>query len=85
MGQTIQGNMDRQGLQQQAMQQQLINAAKGQYAGFTGAPANSLQYLLQAVGGAPAVGSQTSGYDAGLFDYLSLGAGNAAGLAKLFR
>ena len=75
MGQTIQGNMDRQGMQQQAMNQQLINAAKGQYAGYTGAPANSLQYLLQAVGAAPPVGSQTSGYNAGLFDYLSLGAG----------
>jgi len=75
MGQTIQGNMDRQGMMQQALNQQLINDAKGQYAGYTGAPANSLQYLLQAVGGAPAVGSQTSGYTPGLFDYLSLGAG----------
>ena len=75
MGQTIQGNMDRQGLQQQAMNQQLINDAKGQYAGYTGAPANSLQYLLQAVGQAPAVGSQKTGYDAGIFDYLQLGLG----------
>jgi len=31
--------------------------------------------LLQAVGAAPPVGSQTSGYNPGLFDYLSLGAG----------
>ena len=75
MGQTIQGNMDRQGLQQQAMNQQLINAAKGQYAGYTGAPANSLQYLLQAVGQAPAVGSVTESNEMGLMDYLKLGAG----------
>jgi hypothetical protein len=75
MGQTIQNRMDQQGSQQQALQQQLINAAKQQYAGYTGAPADSLQYLLQAVGQAPAVGSTTKGYTPGLFDYLSLGAG----------
>ena len=80
MGQTIQGNMDRQGLQQQAMNQQLINDAKGQYAGYTGAPANSLQYLLQAVGGAPNVGSTEKGYSPGLFDYLTLAGTTYAGI-----
>jgi len=80
MGQTIQNRMDQQGTQQQALQQQLINAAKQQYAGYTGAPADSLQYLLQAVGQAPAVGSQTSGYTPGLFDYLSLGASAIGGI-----
>jgi len=76
MGQTIQGNMDRQGLAQQALQQQLINAAKGQYGGFTGAPQQSLQALLAAVGGAPnAGGSTTESNEMGLMDYLKLGAG----------
>jgi hypothetical protein len=75
MGQQIQGRMDQQGAMQQALQQQLINAGKQQYAGYTGAPAQSLQYLLQAVGGAPAVGSNTQEKNAGLFDYLSLGLG----------
>lgn len=75
MGQQIQGRMDQQGAAQQNLQQQIINAAKGQYGGFTGAPNQSLQALLAAVGGAPAVGSQTKGYTPGLFDYLSLGAG----------
>ena len=79
MGQTIQSRMDQQGLQQQAAQQQLINAAKQQYAGYTGSPAQSLQYLLQAVGQAPPVGSQTSAYTPGLFDYLSLGASAIGG------
>jgi hypothetical protein len=79
MGQTIQGNMDRQGAMQQALQQQLINEAKGQYAGYTGAPAQSLQYLLQAVGGAPASQQSTETYDAGLFDYLTLAAKAYAG------
>ena len=80
MGQTIQGRMDQQGAMQQALQQQLINAAKGQYAGYTGAPAQSLQYLLQAVGGAPASQQSTETYDAGLFDYLTLAAKTAAGI-----
>ena len=79
MGQTLQGRMDQQGAMQQALQQQLINAAKGQYAGFTGAPAQSLQYLLQAVGGAPASQQSTETYDAGLFDYLTLAAKAKAG------
>jgi hypothetical protein len=73
MGQQIQGRMDQQGAMQQALQQQLINAGKQQYAGYTGAPAQSLQYLLQAVGGAPAVGNTTQEKTAGLFDYAGLG------------
>jgi len=74
MGQTIQGRMDQQGAMQQALQQQLINAGKQQYAGYTGAPAQSLQYLLQAVGGAPTPQNTTQGYSPGLFDYLTLAA-----------
>ena len=79
MGQQIQGRMDQQGLAQQALQQQLINAAKNQYGGFTGAPANSLQALLAAVGGAPAQGSVTASNELGLMDYLKMGA-SAKGL-----
>ena len=75
MGQTIQNRMDQQGAMQQALQQQLINAGRQQYAGYTGAPAQSLQYLLSAVGGAPAVNSTEKGYEPGLFDYLTLGLG----------
>jgi len=88
MGQTIQNRMDQQGAMQQALNQQLINAGKQQYAGYTGAPAQSLQYLLQAVGGAPASGSATETYDAGLFDYLTLGAkayaSNPAKIGSMF-
>lgn len=75
MGQTIQNRMDTQGAMQQALQQQLINAGKQQFAGYTGAPASSLQYLLQAVGGSPSVGTTTQQKNPGLFDYLSLGLG----------
>ena len=82
MGQQIQSRMDSQGLQQQALQQELMNQAKQQYAGYTGAPSQSLQYLLQAVGGAPSSGQETKTYDAGLFDYLTLGANTAASILK---
>ena len=80
MGQQIQGRMDQQGAAQQALQQQIINAAKGQYGGFTGAPENSLQYLLQSLGAAPAQGSTSETYDAGLFDYLSMAGKTYAGM-----
>jgi hypothetical protein len=80
MGQTIQGRMDQQGALQQALQQNLINAGKQQYAGYTGAPAQSLQYLLQAVGGAPASQETTQGYSPGLFDYLTLAGTTYAGI-----
>lgn len=84
MGQDIQNRMDRQGAMQQMLQQQLINEAKGQYQGYTGSPVNSLSAMLAAVGGAPSSSATTGGYDAGLFDYLSLGLGNAAGIKKAF-
>ena len=80
MGQTIQNRMDQQGAMQQALQQQLINAGKQQYAGYTGAPAQSLQYLLQAVGGAPTPQNTTQGYSPGLFDYLTLAGTTYAGI-----
>lgn len=75
MGQQIQQDMTQQGALQQALQQQLINEAKGQYAGYTGAPAQSLSYLLSAVGGSPQPTTTTQSKDLGLFDYLSLGLG----------
>ena len=75
MGQQIQDRMAQQGALQQALQQQLINAAKGQYAGYTGAPAQSLQYLLQAVGASPSPTTTTGTTNRGLFDYLALALG----------
>lgn len=41
------------GAQQQAMMQQLIDASKGQYAGFTGQGNQQLATLLAALGGVP--------------------------------
>lgn len=71
MGQQVQQGMQSQGAMQQALQQQIINAAKGQYGGYTGAPADSLSYLLQAVGASPQPQTTTASKDLGLMDYLS--------------
>lgn len=74
MGNQIADRQMQQGAMQQALQQQLINAARGQYAGFTGAPAQALQLPMAALGAAPVPQSQTSSYNPGLFDYLTAGA-----------
>jgi hypothetical protein len=56
--QTTQQQMQ-QGLLQQALNQQLIDAARGQYGGFTGAPAASMNLPLAALG-AGNMGQQTT-------------------------
>jgi len=65
-----------QGLQQQVLNQALIDAARQQYAGYTGAPAQSLQAPLAALGIGGSLGekTETKNYSPGLFDYLTLGA-----------
>ena len=75
MGQSVQQQMAQQGLQQQMLQQALMDAAKGQYAGYTGAPAQSLGYMAQALGATPVPQTQTTTRQPGLFDYLTMGAG----------
>lgn len=65
----------RQGMMQQALNQQLIDAAKAQYAGFTGSPQAALQLPLQAVAaGNMGQGSQQTSQQPGLLNYLALGA-----------
>ena len=64
-----------QGLAMQALNQQLIDAARQQYAGFAGAPQASLQLPIAAVSaGNMGQQTQTSQKQPGLFDYLSLAA-----------
>jgi len=77
MGQQIDAQMQNQGLQQQAVQQAVIDAAKARYAGYTAQPNQALNMPLQALGAAPYNTStnQTQGYSPGLFDYLTLAAG----------
>ena len=71
-GQAIQQQQMQQGLMQQGLQQALIDAARGQYAGYTGAPQAALAAPLAALGATPTPQSQTSTKEAGLFDYLKL-------------
>jgi hypothetical protein len=74
-GQTIQQNQMQQGLMQQGLQQSLIDAARGQYAGYTGAPMSSLSAPLAALGATPNQSTTTQTRNPGLFDYLGLAAG----------
>ena len=74
-GTGLAGQQAQQGAAMQGMNQSLINAARNQYGGFTGAPANSLQAMLAAVGaGDMGQQTQTTSKQPGLFDYLSLAA-----------
>lgn len=75
-GQAINQQQTQQGTMQQAMMQQLIDAARGQYAGYTGAPMASLSAPLAALGAMPQGGqTRTDTQRPGLFNYLSLGLG----------
>lgn len=73
-GQAIQQQQMQQGLMQQGLQQSLIDAARGQYTGFTGAPQASLGLPLAALGAQPNQSTTTQSKNPGLFDYLALAA-----------
>ena len=83
MGQTVQQNLQNQGNVQQLMQQQLIDAAKQQFAGYTGAPASTIGYVSNALGSSPIPQSQTTTSQPGLFDYLSLGASAVGAMSDM--
>jgi hypothetical protein len=73
-GQAIQQQQAQQGLLQQGIQQALIDAARQQYAGYAGAPAQSLQAPLSALGIAQQGGASTTtkSFNPGLFSYLQI-------------
>lgn len=80
-GQQLGAQQGQQGQQQQAMVQALIDAAKAQYGGFTGAPMQSLTAPMAALGAANmGQQSQTTQKKLGLFDYLTMGATALGGL-----
>jgi len=74
-GQTIEANQMRYGIMDQGIQQALIEAAKGQFGGYTGAPGTSTQYVNNALGVTPTPETQSRTYEPGMFDYLQLVAG----------
>lgn len=71
-----------QGALQQALQQQLIDAAKMQYAGFTGAPAAGVGLVSGALGNMPNVGTTTNSSSPGLLGILG-GAAQVGGMLGL--
>jgi hypothetical protein len=73
-GQTITAAQERQGLMQQALQQTLIDAARQQYAGYTGAPQASLAAPLAALGVVPNQSTTTASSNPGLMSYLQMAA-----------
>jgi len=75
-GQSINQQQFQQGQAQRLLNQSLIDAARGQYGGFAGAPAASLSLPLAALG-AGNMGQQTTTERSrpGLMQYLSMGLG----------
>lgn len=79
IGQQINQNMMQQGAMQQALQQQLVDQARAQYQGYTGAPVTSLGYVSSALGATPVPQTTTTSRQPGLYDYLSMAATAASG------
>ena len=75
-GQQIGQQQMQQGTMQQGLMQSLIDAARSQYGGYTGAPMASLSAPMAALGAANmGQQSQTQSQKPGLFNYLGLGLG----------
>ncbi|QDP54038.1 MAG: hypothetical protein Unbinned1502contig1001_25 [Prokaryotic dsDNA virus sp.] len=75
MANQINQSVAQQGALEQAAQQAIIDAARGQYAGFVGSPQQALQTALGAFAGSQTgQQTQTTSRQPGLFDYLTLGA-----------
>jgi hypothetical protein len=71
-GQAIQQQQMQQGLMQQGLQQALIDAARGQYAGYTGAPQAALQAPLAALNITPSQSTTTDTSQPGLLNYIQM-------------
>ena len=71
-GRTISQDQMVQGLLQQGLQQSLIDAAKGEFNQYEGAPMASIGPSLAAMGSTPNQSTTTGTTNPGLFDYLSL-------------
>jgi len=77
-GQAIQQQQMQQGLMQQGLQQALIDAARGQYAGYTGAPMQALSAPLAALQMTPNQSATTTQNQAGLLSYIQALSGMGA-------
>tara|TARA_Y100000004_G_scaffold196722_1_gene267758 strand:+ start:48 stop:680 length:633 start_codon:yes stop_codon:yes gene_type:complete len=77
MGNTLADRQMQQGQMQQAAMQNLINAGKQQYAGFTGQPQQNLNALLSTISAQPTLSGESRSFQPGLFNYLQFAAGLA--------
>lgn len=77
--------MQQQGLLQQMLQQNLMDAAKGQYGAYQGQPGTALGYLAQALGVTQAPQSSNTTSDPGLFGWASMLLGSDVRLKKNIR
>lgn len=78
IGRTLQADLSSQGAQQQALQQALIDVAKGQYGAYQQYPATSLEMMNRAIGVTPHGQTTTGGGGNQLMDLLTAGATAAA-------
>ena len=76
-GMALQQQSMQQGALEQGINQLILDAAKNQYAGYTGAPAQAVQMNSAALGTTPVPQTTTQTKEPGLFDYLTLGATTA--------
>jgi hypothetical protein len=76
-GQSIQNQQMNQGAMQQQMMQNLINAGKQQYAGFTGQPLQNLNTMMGTISAQPTMAGKETSFQPGLFNYLQFAAGLA--------
>ena len=74
-GQAIQNQQLAQGMMQQNQMQQLINAAKQQYAGYAGQPNQAMNTFMSGISGMPQMGGNQQSYNPGLFNYIQTAAG----------
>lgn len=72
MGQQALAGLQQTGAAQQMLNQGLIDAARGQFEGYTQAPVQSLEYVSRALGATPTPQTTTATKNPGLFDYLTL-------------
>ena len=77
MGNTLADRQMQQGQMQQAAMQNLINAGKQQFAGFTGMPQQNLNALLSTISAQPNLAGETKSFQPGLFNYLQFMGGMA--------
>ena len=80
-GMALQQQSMQQGALEQGINQLILDAAKNQYAGYTGAPGQAVQMNSAALGTTPVPQTTTQTNEPGLFDYLTLGA-NTYGAVK---